>query len=213
MKDFIHYSELKEEVSKLYNHFGKYDFYQMMYDCKTEFERHDVYRLYYKYNHDLIMESLRKSKWFNTYGIDFTRYFTPIEYNAWCVIRCNSMIFYPQYPVLNYMLDFAHPLYKIGIELDGKQYHNHEKDLARDERLHKEGWKIYRITGKEANAPIREFDREDDDELHSFLNETIEGVIESIQAVHFWTYHDDTVDYNYLAMCKHSLNKHSNLKY
>lgn len=212
MADFIHYGQLIEEVFKLADHNGKYDFYALMDNCQTEFERQRVYRLYYKHNHDLIMENLKKNKWFNCYGIDFTKYFTPIEYNAWCVIKCRPMIFYPQYPVLNYILDFANPLLKVGIELDGKEFHNHEKDLAKDKILSKEGWIIYRITGSEAVRPVIEFRRDHYDELEYYLNNTIEGIIEALYVIHFCKGHNIPEDYEYIQMCHRALKNHNNIK-
>ena len=55
-----------------------------------------------------------------------------------------------QYKVGKYRLDFALPEYKIGIEIDGSDYHNSNvqqtRDRLRDEYLEVvEGWKIKRI--------------------------------------------------------------------
>lgn len=74
--------------------------------------------------------------------------FTPIEFNVWCDIRNIGIPFYPQIPVLNYFIDFADPCKKIGIEVDGKEFHHDKgKDQKRDLKLQKEGWKIIRIPG------------------------------------------------------------------
>jgi very-short-patch-repair endonuclease len=71
--------------------------------------------------------------------------FTHIEDIAWGEIRALGLPFYPQFPVLNYFADFADPLRKIVIELDGKKFHNKQKDDIRDKRMRDEGWKIHRI--------------------------------------------------------------------
>lgn len=50
----------------------------------------------------------------------------------------------------NYFLDFALPG-KVDLEIDGKQHkleERHKHDLIRDERLTKNGWKVYRIEWK-----------------------------------------------------------------
>lgn len=80
--------------------------------------------------------------WFNV--------FTPIEYNVWCDIRYWCIPFYPQYPVDKYFIDFADPIKKIGIEVDGKEYHqNFEKDFKRQQEIENLGWEIYRINGRD----------------------------------------------------------------
>lgn len=78
--------------------------------------------------------------------------FTHIEYSAWCEIRALGLPFYPQFPVLNYFADFADPLRKIVIELDGKKFHDKQKDDARDKRMRDGGWKIHRITSSTAEC-------------------------------------------------------------
>jgi very-short-patch-repair endonuclease len=74
--------------------------------------------------------------------------FTPIESWLWADIRNNNAIFYPQYPVASFFVDFANPLAKVAIECDGFHYHlDKEKDRARDEVLAALGWSVYRIPG------------------------------------------------------------------
>lgn len=76
--------------------------------------------------------------------------FTPIERLAWMDIRGGGIPMYPQFPVGRVFIDFADPVLKIGVELDGAAYHQHEKDLARDTELAKRGWKIFRVKGRDA---------------------------------------------------------------
>lgn len=91
---------------------------------------------------------------YDPYIVDWLRVFTPIEYDAWDTIREYCLPFYPQYPVHGVILDFADPVKKIAIECDGKNWHDAEKDSARDVRLASYGWKTYRIPGSECRRVI-----------------------------------------------------------
>lgn len=80
--------------------------------------------------------------------------FTPIEREGWNSIRRMGLPMYPQIPVERYFLDFGDPYKLIGVELDGAQWHNVASDTIRDTRLGQLGWRIFRITGREANRKI-----------------------------------------------------------
>lgn len=84
----------------------------------------------------------------NPYFLDWD--FTPIENLAWMDIRGRGLPLYPQFPVGRVFIDFADPVRKIGVELDGAAYHDHAKDLARDTALLNQGWKIFRVKGRDA---------------------------------------------------------------
>lgn len=84
----------------------------------------------------------------NPYFLDWD--FTPIERLAWMDIRGGGIPMYPQFPIGRAFIDFADPILKIGVELDGAAYHEHKKDLARDMHLAKQGWRIFRVKGKDA---------------------------------------------------------------
>lgn len=123
--------------------------------------------------------------------MDWFTKFTPIEDDAWQCIRGRGVPLYPQYPVLKYFLDFGNPYFKIGLELDGAQWHDYRKDKARDEALHREGWKIFRVPGSEAvkQVPLpEEFEQLDHDSPEyekassAWLN-SIDGVVASIDRV------------------------------
>lgn len=76
-------------------------------------------------------------------------FFTPIENWLWADIRQCGAVLYPQYPVLNFFVDFANPVAKVAIECDGAAYHQDKaKDESRDKRLTDAGWTVYRISGK-----------------------------------------------------------------
>ena len=75
--------------------------------------------------------------------------FTPIETWLWHDIRQCGAVLWPQYPVMNFFVDFANPVAKVAIECDGYAYHlDKAKDAARDKRLTDAGWTVYRISGK-----------------------------------------------------------------
>lgn len=75
-------------------------------------------------------------------------FMTPIESWFWHDIRACDAVLYPQYPVLDFFVDFANPKAKMAIECDGAAYHaDKEKDAARGKRLADIGWSIYRISG------------------------------------------------------------------
>lgn len=178
-------------------------------ECKNIFESQKVFKDYYEHNYNKIIERAKYGHWHNAYGIDFTKFFTPIEYDAWCVIRASRVILYPQYPVLNYFLDFGNPYLKIGLETDGKNFHNQEKDKIRDNNLLKEGWKIFRVSGSEANRIIEIPDPSYDEYEYKAakqleLNTTVEGVIRALYNVYF--HNKENTDY--YGECISCLNNH-----
>lgn len=73
---------------------------------------------------------------------------TPIEDWLWIHIRTSNAIFYPQYPVCRFFVDFANPVAKVAIECDGAAFHTDKaKDQRRDDELARMGWKVYRVPG------------------------------------------------------------------
>lgn len=146
------------------------------------------------YNRPEIVELLAAGKRISPYFIDWLKYFTPIEADAWMSIRGIGMPLVPQYPVLNYFLDFANPYRKIGLELDGRDWHDTTRDMDRDLSLWREGWRIFRIRGSEAFATkptIDDFEAErlDDpdvqEQVADWMNNTGDGVIRALNEVYF----------------------------
>lgn len=145
------------------------------------------------------------------YFADWMAVFTPIERLVWSDIRNSNCWMVPQYPVLNYFLDFADPYRKIGLEADGKDWHNTEKDTKRDEKLHELGWRIFRVTGKET-MPTDHLEKSvslhhdgKEEEAQELLDEwyqvTSEGVVSAIADFYYLKDFDDrTIE---------SLNKHT----
>ena len=73
--------------------------------------------------------------------------FSPIERIAFDALKIEGLKFHVEYPAMGYFLDFAICGHKIGIELDGKKWHDPERDAIRDARLAGDGWVIIRVPG------------------------------------------------------------------
>jgi very-short-patch-repair endonuclease len=84
-------------------------------------------------------------------GIRVSPYFyhwsmAPIEAAAWQELREHGLPLYPQCPVGDLFIDFGDPVLRIELELDGKDFHDYERDKARDFALWRDhGWRIIRI--------------------------------------------------------------------
>lgn len=130
------------------------------------------------------------------YAINWTQYFSPIEARAWQSIRTYGVPLYPQFPVFNYFIDFANPYLRIGLEMDGKDYHDPDKDRGRDELLWRHGWRIFRVPGREAYVKFKswgtiqnEFSESQDEQqrdadLEHWLMNTDDGVIYALNQVY-----------------------------
>ena len=85
---------------------------------------------------------------------------SPIEHQFWeCAHSVIPDLIY-QYPVGHYRLDFAIPQKKIGIELDGHEYHKTKEqrthDAKRDRDLRELGWSLLRFTGTEIYQNVKQ---------------------------------------------------------
>lgn len=195
-------TSVKELVQSAFQRlFEKRDTLSIEYNkATTYYQRLQALRGYYLRNEQKIIENTKRNNrgLLIAYPVDWMKLFTPIEELAWGAIRCNGMALYPQYPVINYFLDFGNPYLKIGIELDGRDYHNYERDLHRDQELASIGWKIFRITGSEmvntnykSLTECQEEGLDYDDTLenisHWILN-TGDGVITSIFYKYFYRF-------------------------
>lgn len=115
--------------------------------------------------------------------------FSPIESYVWGDIRSMGLPFYPQIPVLNYFIDFGCPFLKIGIECDGKAWHDSELDKARDVRLAKQGWMIFRIEGHECVRTVEPWMESEEEEraelVDKYFMTTSEGILRAIKRRYF----------------------------
>jgi len=199
--------------------------------CTNYFQKLFALRKYYGAIEEGILECYRNGNnhWYNSYPTDWSRILTPIEQAAWQSIRAKGrLVLYPQYPVLKYVIDFANPGLKIGLELDGKGFHNEMKDRKRDQELLDAGWKIYRITGSEMmKCEYKEFieieqhyfETGDEDECVDFLSEWIlstgDGVIQAIKETYF---HErpllpmsENIQGSFKSFCHRTLENHTYL--
>jgi very-short-patch-repair endonuclease len=135
------------------------DFHRLYTKARGWQSKFSVIRAAYNYYLPSILAAARTGHSINPNIVTWE--FSPIEDNAWGQIRALGLPFYPQFPILDYFADFADPLRKIAIELDGKKFHDKKRDDIRDSRLHKEGWKIYRITGRIASRYLEDVFSED----------------------------------------------------
>lgn len=130
--------------------------------------------------------------YFDPYFLHDLMEFTPIEQLVWGDLREAGLPFYPQLPVLNYFLDFGCPFLRIGIECDGKAWHDYDLDKARDARLAANGWMIFRIEGHECKRSVKypwsEYtDEVDRAEVKKWYSTTSQGIVEAIRQKYFLT--------------------------
>lgn len=160
---------------------------------------------------------------YRVYPCDWSTIHTPIEFAAWSSIRAKGRTpLYPQFPVDRYFVDFANPYYRIGVELDGKEWHNADKDRERDTHLAQLGWKIFRITGAEMYRTDYEWHGdlftdwntydEDFQKMRHWLMNTGDGVIEAVRFQYFGRdkpYTPDEYDGLFEGTVMETLHKHS----
>lgn len=174
----------------------------------------DYFRKVYDYWLPKILEY--KGRGIDPYFVNWVDYMTPIELQAWYSIRAYGLPLYPQVPVLNYFIDFANPYYKIGIELDGKDYHNCERDAIRDNNLYTAGWRIFRITGSEmmslnykTQCEIDESGKytesEKERETIYWLIQTGDGILAALGHVYFRKYN---IPNNMMSVIYRTLDNH-----
>lgn len=161
----------------------------------NSFERRKIMAQAYALMLPEIEEAAKLSlgRWTDPYFLEWDIFSTPIGKEAWCCIRSRNVVFYPEYPVLNYFLDFANPILKVGVELDGKQYHDPVKDAVRDANLAKEGWTIYRIPGSECAKSFKDIHELHDmdlreEELQHHIEDWILGTCDGVFEALYWRY-------------------------
>lgn len=189
----------------------------------TYFENLNNLRKYYEQNNSDIMahHATGNVNMYRAYPCDWSQIMSPIELTAWQVIRSRGRLpLYPQYPVGKYFLDFGNPFRKIGVELDGKDYHDKAKDYKRDMELRSVGWDIIRITGSEMNKmPACDVSRLFEDEnqrfedfgrLRGYLTNTGEGILDAVRCVYFGGRPEvpEELEHEYIAYCQRTIEDH-----
>ena len=78
---------------------------------------------------------------------------SPIEWRLYGAMIDLGLLPTPQYPILQYFVDFAFPEHRLVVECDGKRWHSTPlrrwRDLIRERRIRRQGWRVIRFTGKE----------------------------------------------------------------
>jgi very-short-patch-repair endonuclease len=172
----------------------KYEFFSSI----QSLPRRSQIRKFYEFHHNKIIESSKKNcLGINPYELDWNQDWkkSPPEHSMWCSIRCAGLPFYPQYPVLEYFLDFGDPYRKIGIEIDGKNFHDIERDRARDMHLSEHGWRIFRIPATATQSRIVEPQLEDNFfhmreheriyNMERWLQWNAEGILRAIEIFYY----------------------------
>jgi Protein of unknown function (DUF559) len=170
-------------------------------DSREDFgKRCNLVRQAYMEVGDIVLKAARRGSIASPYFLPWDEFWrtSPPEFDLWSSIRYyGRMPLYPQYPILNYFVDFGDPWQRIGIEADGRSYHDEGKDLHRDEELFELGWKVFRIPAVQTRpgylGPDDEF-RELDERaqrarLSRWLLETSDGVIRALKVLYYerWT--------------------------
>ena len=149
MKLFDDFTE-KDVENFLMNKLLSYDFEKL----NEITDKWGFFRQLYMENISFILEASLKDKkqYSQVYLLNWRKHLSPIERIAWdCIRDLGNIALYPQFPVFNFFIDFANPMLRLGIEMDGKDYHSIENDRMRDSKLNRFGWKIFRISDSEAN--------------------------------------------------------------
>lgn len=166
----------------------------------------DMIQKMYSDHMDEIIDAGRENpnQMINPYMLNWSEYFTPIERVFWDALRCDGVSLYPQFPAAGVFIDFANPSLKVGIEVDGKKFHDRDKDKHRDKRLARRGWKIYRLSGSDV---MRQMETEDDlcelndepDEgrIYDWMMKTADGFV---RAFRYYYINDRPDIYNWLPV-------------
>lgn len=135
-------------------------------------DRWRVIRMVYEIMLPALIKSYPK---FDPYIVDWPRILTPIESNVWHDLRKHGLPFLPQFPIGQYFADFADPLKKIAIEVDGKIHDSRiEKDKTREDEIKMMGWKVIRLKGQNTHYDLESYEDQEDTFLPE-LKFTIDG--------------------------------------
>lgn len=111
-------------------------------------ERLNAARQFYR-TFDAEIRARKTSYGIDPYVITETLGLTRIEAAMWEAIRDAGVVMYPQYPIGPFVCDFANPHIKVVIECDGAAFHDAQRDARKNKWLAKEGWFLYRVSGRQ----------------------------------------------------------------
>lgn len=101
-----------------------------------------------------------------------------IERMAWMEIRKLGLPMLPQFPIGKYFADFADPIKKIVIEIDGKEWHDASKDMLRDKEMNELGYEVIRFEAKIVAKLVKEYSYVNDDGEYV---ETVDEFVETLK--------------------------------
>lgn len=172
---------------------------ERIHSAKTSSVRFQAIKEFYALALPEILEQPAHIWGIDPYEADWCRLMTPIEFGLWQNIRAEGAVFYPQFPVDRFFVDFGNPRARVAIECDGEAFHqDHERDLARQRIIEGHGWTVYRITGRECmvpdrDVPLDEMDEDDRERLRYDWREEARQFIPNIARAHglsCWALHD-----------------------
>jgi uncharacterized protein DUF559 len=198
-------------------------------DTKEDFgKRCNLVRQAYMEMGDTVLQAAQRGDIVEPYFLPWNEFWkkSPPEFDTWWSIRYYCLPLYPQYPLLNYFVDFGDPWQRIGLEADGRSYHDEGKDLRRDEELFELGWKVFRIPAAQTrpgylgpNDEFRELDeRAQRARLSRWLLKTSDGVIQALKVLYYerrtpseyatWYGLSDEIGALFIQRCYETLERH-----
>lgn len=142
-----------------------------------------------------IIEMAKKdiTRWADVYPLDWYEHFTDAEKLTWHSIRARRVVLYPQFPAFQWLIDFANPYLRVGLEIDGSQ-HKPDKDRERDEQLAGIGWRIFRVPASQVFASIPDFSEicesglegeERETAIKRWMLQSDDGVVHALERIVF----------------------------
>jgi very-short-patch-repair endonuclease len=201
------------------------------YEEATKAERWEILREHYTRElPNILREAERDLHMWAVPPYVFDWRFNRNEKAVWGDIRRReAMVMYPEFPALNYFVDFGHPYLRIAIEADSRKYHERQRDIERDRRLYEIGWKVFRSPYREnidasfiEHGDIHEMmmegsEEEASRELEHWLLNTSDGLVDAIYFFYFMSPDKRAAMMerypDYLGLAKKSLRRHRNIDF
>lgn len=131
--------------------------------ASTRAERLAAIQRYYRAGWKIVKQAPRWQWALDPHEVGWEAWFTPIESAVWSEIRQAGVVLYPQHPVGRFFVDFGHPVARVALECDGKQFHRGREALDRERQAEIEafGWTVYRLSGADCLRVSRMVDDDD----------------------------------------------------